>query len=213
MRFVNDQKLGVICSLPRIIVSFITSHEIFRLLYYTSVNLVLGSLAVRQMMKIDWFAPECAPWFSYRLETGETIALNEYVYFLREYGRSTEQLFLAVRATACDPFMTVEAVREELGIYYGEADFKANIPSSVASPPVAGSDGYDADEICDGDLNDGDWCLKDADSTPEVLVLFTHVRSKSASRRYNGRGVRPDCSCSTLFRPFVQVRRFACSSG
>lgn len=103
---------------------------------------------------------------------------------MREHDQSTKQIFSAVQATTCDPFMTVEATRQELHVFRGEAGLKVDKPSKVVSPSVAGSEPCDTGEMYDEDSNDGDWDLNDANficggvntvHAREVQVSFTKV--------------------------------------
>lgn len=88
MRLVNGQELRVSCGFSRNFVSFITCRGIFRLLKCTSVKLVLGFVAAKQVMATDSSVPGCVLWVSYRWETGDDLRLKECIHVVGEHGRS-----------------------------------------------------------------------------------------------------------------------------
>lgn len=103
-----------------------TYHGVSWLLEYTTVDFLLGFLAMRQMMANDWFAPECTTWFLSYLKTVEVLLLKLYFQVVRVHRRSTKQLFPGVSATTCDSSRIVEAVCQELHVLHWDADPKAN---------------------------------------------------------------------------------------
>lgn len=82
--------------------------------------------------------------------------MEEYALVVREHERSTEQVYSVVRATICDPFLTVAATRQSLRVFSKETDHKVSKPSGVAFLSVASSDTYDTGDMYDGDWVDGD---------------------------------------------------------
>lgn len=100
---------------------------------------MLCFLAIRQIMANDWLALGRVSWFSYCWETGRVPPLDKYGYVVREHGRFSAQAYAVVPATACDPFMTVEAAHQKLPVFRGEADNKGEKSSGLSFSPVAAS--------------------------------------------------------------------------
>lgn len=111
MRMVNVQQLAVICGLPGHIKSFVSSHGVLCLLEYTAADFVLGSVAVRQIMAINWSTPRCALCLPNHREACDALLLKEYVRFAREHGCSAQQVFPVAPNSACGLLMTLEAMR------------------------------------------------------------------------------------------------------
>lgn len=91
--------------------------------------------------------------------------MAEYFDAVLEHGRSIEQVFAAVWATLCDPFMTAEADNQQLRVFGGEADHKEGTSSGLLSSPATGIDAYGNHEMYDEAIDEESWYLNDVVST------------------------------------------------
>lgn len=216
MRLDNDQGPDIIRGLLGDIVSLINFHEFFQLTESSSVDLVLGFLAVQQMMTMDWSAPGYASWFLYRWKAGEVPRSEKFVHVVREHRRSTGQVFSAVPVTTCNSYMTAKAVRQKLRIFQGEASSKAGKLSGLPSSPIPGSDAYGIDEVYDGDLKEGDWDLNCDDSIPGIAAAFCAREVRASSKRVQGywrpAGLRVRNSTSDLFSELADASEAVATS-
>lgn len=118
--------------------------------------------------------------------------LERCVHATREHRPFTVQVFPVVSATACDRFMTVEAARQALPVFKGEADHKVDKSAQAPSTSVTDSDAYGTNEMYGGDLKDADWDQNDTESTFEGAnaVRVCKVRANSMNVQESRRMAR-----------------------
>lgn len=174
-------------SLPLIVVCYLVlcysyfCHGFLHLLDFTSVYILRFFLALRRMMTADWYAPGCALCFSYSWKIGERLPLEKHVYVVRKHERSTAQLFPVFSATACGLFMNVDAACQKLRVICGDSRLNVSLSSRQPFPLVARNDGFGSNEVCNEELDNGDW---DSNDVEDVAVVLSTVCARAVRARF-----------------------------
>lgn len=120
MRHAKERDLCVLCAVSFRGHEFVEHHGIFRLFECTSVDPVVGYLAISQVLTVDWSAPGCVCWFSYSWDTSVVHLLEKRHATERDHGESVKHFVLAVTVTSLGRFIRVEDSRRELLGYCGK---------------------------------------------------------------------------------------------